>query len=440
MTLRATALLFALSSLPFAVSACDAGESSMGQGGATTNGGSTAQGGSSSGQGGASPGAGGQVPGGGPTMKPASTYTFNTPGAKFPFPQGKASATCKFPSYNTDQVATAYQNWKTKFVVGGRVIRPENNNDTVSEGIAYAMLIGVYMNDKPLFDSMWTYAKAHFNGNGLMNWRIDANNSTVGNGSASDADLDMAWALTMANTQWGGSYGADATTLLNNLWNKEVEMGSFVLKPGDNFGGSDITNPSYFAQSYYRAFAKVSPHNWKAVYDKSYQILAASTGNFGLVPNWVNASGAGVNGPGNDPNGLHFGYDASRTPFRIALDYCQSGEPRAKAYLDKILAFYGSKLVTNLSQLRDGYTVSGTDPSGTLGDYGAGMVFFGPAGVAAMAGGQDNLLLLAHGTLAAQTTTPSTVSNANIFNYYQGSWGVLSLLAMSGNFWDMTQP
>ena len=50
-----------------------------------------------------------------------------------------------------------------------------------------------------------------------------------------------------------------------------------VLKPGGNFGGANQTNPSYFAPSYYRVFAKVTPgHNWMAVVDSSYTILGQS--------------------------------------------------------------------------------------------------------------------------------------------------------------------
>ena len=52
----------------------------------------------------------------------------------------------------------AYDNWKKRFVVadsgGFKVIRPENGNDTVSEGIAYGMLIAVYLDDKALFDGL----------------------------------------------------------------------------------------------------------------------------------------------------------------------------------------------------------------------------------------------------------------------------------------------
>src|SRR5579871_699531 len=56
----------------------------------------------------------------------------------------------------------AYQDWKKRFVVtsdGGslRVIRPENNNDTVSEGIGYGMLLSVFAKDKQTFDGLFAY-------------------------------------------------------------------------------------------------------------------------------------------------------------------------------------------------------------------------------------------------------------------------------------------
>ena len=62
---------------------------------------------------------------------------------------------------NPRLLALAYDNWKKRFVVadsgGFKVIRPENGNDTVSEGIAYGMMIAVYFDDKPLFDGLYKY-------------------------------------------------------------------------------------------------------------------------------------------------------------------------------------------------------------------------------------------------------------------------------------------
>ena len=196
----------------------------------------------------------------GTVMKDSSNYPQNTAGAAFPYPQGHAFAHCALPVYDTDKVATAYTNWKTKFYQGGRVVRPENGNDTASEGIAYGMLIAVYMNDRAMFDTLWGYAQARLNGNGLMTWHYSSSGSVVEQGGATDADQDMAWALLMANKQWGAaSYLSAATTLIGNIFSHEVDQGNgFVLKPGDMFGGANQTNPSYFAPSYYRVFARVT--------------------------------------------------------------------------------------------------------------------------------------------------------------------------------------
>ena len=115
-------------------------------------------------------------------MNPSSSYAQNSGStAAFPYPQGHALPNCGFPTYSTDIVETAYQNWKMAFFDGTKIIRPENGNDTVSEGIGYGMLIGVFMNDQPMFDALWSYAKAHFDSKGLMTWCIPS-----GSGSCQD--------------------------------------------------------------------------------------------------------------------------------------------------------------------------------------------------------------------------------------------------------------
>jgi len=78
------------------------------------------------------------------------------------------------------------------------------------------------------------------------------------------------------------------------------------------------------------------------------------------------------------------------------------------------------------------------NPNGTLGDYAAGMAFTGPGGVAAMAASDGTLLKISYLTLKADTTGSQMKVNGT-FTYFHASWGVLSLMAMSGNFWDMTK-
>jgi hypothetical protein len=67
------------------------------------------------------------------------------------------------------------------------------------------------------------------------------------------------------------------------------------------------------------------------------------------------------------------------------------------------------------------------------------MSFTGPGGIAAMASGDQTAFRdLIYKTLWADTTQ-GAMKISGTFTYYNASWGVLSLLAMTGNFWDMTQ-
>ena len=113
-------------------------------------------------------------------------------------------------------------------------------NSTVSEGIAYGMLLSVYADDQPTFDKLWQYSQKWLDGNGLMNWYINAaGTQALGTGAASDADEDMAYALIAADARWGGkgslttNYIDLAKTLIGKIWQYEVDhTRSDVLKPG----------------------------------------------------------------------------------------------------------------------------------------------------------------------------------------------------------------
>ena len=73
-----------------------------------------------------------------------------------------------------------------------------------------------------------------------------------------------------------------------------------MLKPGDIFGGTNETNPSYFAPAYYRVFAQVTnTPRWMDVLNKSYEVLeACANDQTGLVPDWCTASGGATRGSG----------------------------------------------------------------------------------------------------------------------------------------------
>src|SRR5688500_15256866 len=98
------------------------------------------------------------------------------------------------------------------------------------------------MDEQELFDALWKYEQQWLDGRGLMDWYINAaGDQVLGGGAASDADEDMAWALVMADRQWGGSgslgssYLDIAKDVIGKVWAHENQDGK-LLKPGDSWG------------------------------------------------------------------------------------------------------------------------------------------------------------------------------------------------------------
>jgi endo-1,4-beta-D-glucanase Y len=348
-------------------------------------------------------------------------------GGPFAFPQNKKPTSCSLTSVAnaSASVQAAYTSWKNAFVTasgagsGLRVQRNTNQNDTVSEGIGYGMIASVYMNDKPTFDGLLTYAKAHFDANGLMNWHLNSAGTQAGSdaGSATDGDEDMAWALLMASDQWSSaSYLAEGVSMINAILGSSIASDG-TLKPGDTWGGTTTTFPDYFAPSYFRVFAKATNNpNWSgAIVDRNYTILAKVSGTNGLVPDNTTTTGFELS--------KNYSYDACRTPWRIAMDYCENAEPRAKAYIDKIGPFFNGIGANNIG---DGYTTGGSVTSNNHN-----MAFIGPAGVAGMVG---------YPTLLDAAFTFGANNSGGDTSYFGQSLRVLTMLMMSGNFVDYTKP
>ena len=229
-----------------------------------------------------------------------------------------------------------------------------------------------------------------------------------------------------------------AKALIDLIWLYEVDHSrAEMLKPGDQWGNVDVTNPSYFAPAYYRVFGQVTgkTQDWNKVVDSSYTIidksLNATSGNQdnGLVPAWCNSNGTPVEAFSGAP--LNFQNDSTRTPFRIGQDYCYFGEPRALAYLAKISAFYAAVGVANIV---NGYDLNGTPHPDKVYPGLQAASFVGPAGVAAMSDPKyQQFVNDAYARLATFQLTAGTI-------YYQKSWTALSLLMLTGNLVNFAAP
>jgi endo-1,4-beta-D-glucanase Y len=202
-----------------------------------------------------------------------------------------------------------------------------------------------------------------------MTWQTNRCGAGIASTSATDGDLDAAMALIQAGCRWGASYKTDGITLINALAAHAVAAcaGQTILKPGDTFGGCDRTNPSYFAPAYYKVFEAVTGDaTWRNLANDSYTLLANVQAKMnGLVPNWTNSSGAI---PAGDDG--TYGFDASRTPWRIATDYVWYGEPRAVTFLDHVSQYVDAnggipRLFTPNSAFRGGLAMSGLHQDST---------------------------------------------------------------------------
>jgi endo-1,4-beta-D-glucanase Y len=369
-----------------------------------------------------------------PTPTPTTTPdpTADPVTGKFPYSgkayqYGLASASTSQASDN-NFVLTEWQSWKSTYVTsdgaGGnlRVKRPENSNDTVSEGIAYGMLLAVYMDDQATVNGLWAYGKARLDANGLMNWHYDSSGNIAGTdkNAATDADEDMALALIFANKKWGGNnYQQDATNLCNAIMSKEVEAGTNVLKPGDAWGGSTCTNISYYSPASYKVFASFTGNSgWNNVVNKCYEVInLAKNQNTNLVPDWCTAQGTHTTQASFDSNADNYYFDAVRFPWRISWDYLWYGDTQAQGNLNKITAFFASKGAANI---KGGYTLDGNTVIGNYKDA----CFVATAAAGAMEGSNASF------AQSCFTEMKNTKSN----QYYQDCLRLMCLLVSTGNF------
>jgi endo-1,4-beta-D-glucanase Y len=400
-----------------------------------------------------------------PANPTAATPAFNDGATGF------SSCKAAIPTFLTNKTASgkylqaAYQNWKTRFVSGTagsarKVIRPENGNDTVSEGIGYGMILAVYFNDQALFDDLWKYEQQNVSVSNLMTWCIPAGggscNAGGGGGTATDADEDMAFALIEAGKKWGGSYASTASSLISAIWSSDIDATNNLPKGGSNYHATNDTssmlgntNPSYFAPAYYRLFATIdSGHAWGTVASTSISAIAALAGSNGLVPAWCsnNCTAAAGNGATTD---TEYQYDAHRVPWRIGTDYCWNGTSAAQSYLSKISSFFNGKFASSggtgggIDSIYDIYMLSGGADT-TNGAVANSMSAVGTAAVGAMASGATYVSFIdaawqftLDGTNRAALDVNTTTASKTSYSYFNATVGLMTALTMSGNFYPM---
>jgi endo-1,4-beta-D-glucanase Y len=318
-----------------------------------------------------------------------------------------------------------YNRWKNLYLVTCNDmyrVATTDNEQTLSEGTGYGMLLTAYYGEKDYFDGLLEFYKSKrtSTANGLMAWNVTCEGINDPN-CATDGDIDAAFALIVAYNQWGGRYLEEAREILGKIKSSlMISCGDtiYALKPGVGWGGCYLTDISYYPPACFRIFAEITGDtSWSNLADDTYAILnAGAHETTGLVPDWQSVDGTPSGKPPQPDRIGYFRYDASRVPWRIGLDYLWNGNTLAQEWCNKITDWASGIGATNIV---DGYYLDGS----VEGQY-HNSSFVGGFTIGAMCNSQDMV-----DNFAVEL---KTLYDQHYFNL---SVKCLYLLTATGNFW-----
>ncbi|MCR6638349.1 MAG: glycosyl hydrolase family 8 [Sporocytophaga sp.] len=343
------------------------------------------------------------------------------------------------------EIASIYNQWKTDYVENcgsdKARVKFDNTSETVSEGIGYGMLLAAYAADKDLFNRLWAYYKQHRNSHGVMHWKISGCNSVIGQNGATDAELDAAMALIVANYQWPNTtsphnYKTDAVALINAIKNYEINSSDGTFENGDVWKPA-CRNPSYQAPGYARVFKLFMAENgnaanafWDNVVAKTEALLINNAhSSSGLATNWCTPQGppsGSCQGSGTAPD--KFGFDACRAPWRQATNYIWFGASGMQTIINKQADLWIGKGGAGSVQGGDNMNHDGS------GSGYHNSAFVGPVGALSLAASNTS----AHQTFCNAMYTENKNSNLAP-NYFSKILQMIGLFVQTGNFWNPYQ-
>jgi endo-1,4-beta-D-glucanase Y len=327
------------------------------------------------------------------------------------------------------------------------------NSISISEGHGYGMMIttliaGYDPQAKSYFDGLYKFFKDHPSRHdpNLMAWnqvKGCTNARHGGDETATDGDMDVAYALLLADKQWGSGgdidYLQEATNVIDAIMEKEINRDTSLPLLADReeewlqkalykYG----TRPSDFITDHMRAFQSATGDpGWSAVIDATYDLIdliqTQSSPRTGLLPDFVQNTNTAPRPAKADylesNTDGQYSYNACRVPWRIGTDYLTSGDSRALTALDKINTWIRSKTSDNAKKIVDGYTLKGKNT-----DTENAVAFLAPFGVGAMVSADNQEWL--------NDIWDLTVERALIAeDYFGNTLKMLTMITMSGNWW-----
>ena len=376
-----------------------------------------------------------------------------------PFPQtkdyvGKIKPNHVSQSQLNANIASYFSYWKTTHVRQSNGVTPgggyyvsmkgvggTGTEITTSEAHGYGMILfalmaGYDVEAKKYFDGMFNmYDKHRSTGNSnLMSWIIDQSESaSADSASATDGDMDIAYALLLAHYQWGSSgainYLSHAKRIINlglkgssvNLTSKRTTLGDWDQSVWSTRSSDWMTGHMH---AYFHATGDLF---WNDVADTAYGLIDAITLNYasgtGLMPDFVVATPP-------KPASAYFleaatdgqySWNACRYPLRIAMDSAHFQNLKAKKAMTKLVGWIENATAGQPSGILAGYQLNGAPLVG-YND----MAFTAPLTAAATVADGDHQAFVNRGW---------NLMAASKGSYYDDSINLLSMLFVSGNWW-----
>lgn len=349
-------------------------------------------------------------------------------------------------------VTQIYETWKDDFLkptelnggyyVHGGCTGCQVESKGTSEGHGYGMIITALMagydsDAKKYFDGLFHFFNNYrsVTNNELMNWNVAKDEREAWTGSATDGDMDIAYALLLAHYQWGSdgdiNYMQEAIDMIN-LGLKVSDMHSISKRVmlGDWDSDKNTTRPSDWMTGHFKAYAEATNDNFwhnatNTIYSITKNIITNYSPETGLLPDFIvgeSAKPAAPNFLEGENDGSYY-YNACRFPWRISTDYLHYNTNEAKQNLAKFLAWANNIVNGNFNNYTAGYKLNGTP----LNDY-TDMSFTAP-------------LVLAFCTDSNYQNTLNLgwdyIEN-NYHSYFDASINVLCQLIITGNWWPPT--
>jgi hypothetical protein len=396
-------------------------------------------------------------------------------GEQHPFPQHVAYAPGTIrPNHQTaaqqdDAVRAYYDQWKAEYLTTENTADPShwrvrfgktapNRDITVSEGQGFGMIVVALMaghdaEAQDIFDGLWSFVRANPSNIDprLMGFKVPPDVPGVTD-SAFDGDCDIAYGLLLADAQWGSAgavdYAGDAGTLITAILESTIGPVSRLPMLGDwtDPGGKKFNEytprSSDFILDHFRAFERaIGDPVWAEVVSASQDVIDALQArytrnrqldlNTGLLPDFIKVSPTTLlpkPARGGFLEGRFDGryyYNAVRDPWRLGTDALLNDDARSLAATRLIATWSNLAAGGDPASIKGGYRLNGKPLPGS--DY-FSIVFAAPFGVAAMTDPAQQAWLNA--IYDAVSTTHE--------EYYEDSVTLLSLLVMTGNYWDPT--